>query len=72
MTELIFYDPLANSVPEQHADGSRVAVISVHASPQSERVERKRLNKKRPATRADAIEAVSRELELLALRRGRQ
>lgn len=69
MTELIFHDPLADSAPEQQADRSRIAVVSVQGSPQSNRVERKRLNKKRPATRADAIEAVSRELELLARQR---
>lgn len=72
VAELIFYDPLADSVPEQQADRSRVPVMSVPGSPEPKRVERNRLEKKRPATRADAIEAVSRELELLALRRGKQ
>ncbi|MBT2519841.1 hypothetical protein J7E80_02350 [Arthrobacter sp. ISL-28] len=72
VAELIFHDPLADSAPEQQAAGSRVPVMSVPGSREPRRVERNRLGEKKPATRADAIEAVSRELELLALRRGRQ
>lgn len=81
VAEMIFHDPLADSVPEQQADRSRVPVRSVSGSlnvpgsrnaagsPEPKRVDRNGLEKKR---RADAIEAVSRDLELLALRRGRQ
>ena len=75
VAEMIFHDPLADSVPEQQADRSRVPARSVSGllnapgSPEPKRVDTNGLEKKR---RADAIEAVSRDLELLALRRGSQ
>jgi hypothetical protein len=63
--ELVFHDPLPTSEPEQQAGRSRVPVLSFHCDP----VPKHRKNK-RPATRADRLEAVSRELKVLARGRG--
>lgn len=62
--ELVFHDPFANDLPEKQAD------ISFRSSRKPQRVERKRTGSRQPATRADAIEAVLRELKLLAVSNG--
>jgi hypothetical protein len=61
---MVFHDPLSPEVPEWHAKSS------FHGSRKPQRVELKRGSRREPATRAAAIEAVSRELKLLALSRG--
>lgn len=65
--ELVFHDPLHASGPEQQPVRSRVPAITLHGSPE---LNPKRLTNKRPATRADRLEAVSRDLRLLARGRG--
>jgi hypothetical protein len=62
--EMVFHDPFSHDLPEKHAD------ISVRGSRKPQRVERQRTGSRQPATRADAIEAVLRELKLLAVRNG--
>jgi hypothetical protein len=66
--ELIFHDPLPTPEPEQGPARSGFPVTSLYGSPESQP---KRLKKEGPATRADRLEAVSRELKLLARGRGR-
>lgn len=66
--ELIFYDPLPTPEPEQEPARSGFPVTSLYGSPESQP---KRLKKNGPATRADRLEAVSRELNILARGRGR-
>ena len=66
--ELIFHDPLSISDPEQEPARSGFPVSPLYGSPESQP---KRLKKNGPATRADRLEAVSREVTLLARDRGR-
>jgi hypothetical protein len=64
--ELVFHDPLSDSAPAHSPGHFSTHSVSVHdfRAP-------KRLKRERAATRADAIEAVSRELELLRKGRGK-
>ena len=62
--EMVFHDPLPTPKPESQR--SRVPVVFFYDSP-----EPKPLKNERPATRADRLEAVSRELKVLAHRRGK-
>jgi hypothetical protein len=62
--EMVFHDPFSHDLPPKQAD------IPVHSSPKPQRVEGKRTNSNQPATRAAAIEAVVRDLKLLALSKG--
>ena len=68
--ELVFHDPLSNFVSEQQAGSPGVPMMSLRGSRGPDRTEPNRSRTRMPATRADAIEAVSRDLELLARRRG--
>lgn len=69
---VVFHDPLSDSLPEGRAVRSYRPLESSRRSPTSNRFGPRRLEKSRLATRADAIEAVARELELLAHRRGKR
>lgn len=68
--ELVFHDPLSKLISEQQAGSPGVPMMSLGDSRGPDRTEQNRLRRRMPATRADAIEAVSRDLELLARRRG--
>lgn len=68
--ELIFHDPLRDSAPASPPEPeqpvlSRVPAVSHHREPGL------KSPKRRPATRADRLEAVARELILLARDRGK-
>ena len=66
-SELIFHNPLSSPDPEQEPARSGFPVSPPYGSPESHS---KRLKKNGPATWADRLEAVSRELNLLAQGRG--
>ncbi|MDQ0865060.1 hypothetical protein QF036_002641 [Arthrobacter globiformis] len=68
---VVFHDPLSGSLPEGQALRSHAPLESSHRSSTSNRFGPKHLKKSRLAARAAAIEAVSRELQLLAQRRGK-
>jgi hypothetical protein len=68
--EMVFHDPLADLVSEQRTESRGASFSPFRASPKANRFEAKRQRRRLPASRADAIDAVSRELELLARRRG--
>lgn len=68
--ELVFHDPFANSVAGQRADAPDGPLMPVRSSPGPDPAEPKRLKRRWPATRAEAIEAVSRDLDLLLQRSG--
>jgi hypothetical protein len=68
---VVFHDPLAGSLPEGQALRPHGLLVSSHRSSTSKRFGPKRLKKNRLAARADAIEAVARELQLLAQHRGK-
>jgi len=63
-TEMVFHDPFSHDLPEKHAD------MRFDSSRKPHRMERKRPESKQPPTRAAAIEAVSRELKILARSKG--
>lgn len=62
--EMVFHDPFSLSLPEKHAG------LRLYGSRKSHRVERKRPESRQPDTRAAAIEAVSREVQILARSKG--
>jgi hypothetical protein len=62
--EMVFHDPLP--APMSKGQASRAPVVLFDDSP-----EPKPLKNERPATRADRLETVSRELKVLAHRRGK-
>lgn len=61
---VVFYDPFSLDLP------AKQAAILFRGPRKAHRVKRKRTGIRQPDTRAAAIEAVSRELKLLALRKG--
>lgn len=62
--EMVFHDPFAHDLSEKYPD------IRFYGSRTLREVEQKRAVSKQPATRAAAIEAVSRELQALARSKG--
>lgn len=70
-TAIVFHDPLSGSQPEVPAVGSYRPLEPCPRPSTSNRSGVRRLKKRRLASRADAIEAVARELRLLAQRRGK-
>ena len=68
---VVFHDPLSGSLPEGQAVRSYRPFESSHRSSTSNRFGPKRPEKSRLAERADAIQAVAREVQLLAQRRGK-
>ena len=68
---VVFHDPLSGSLPEGQAVRSYRPLESSHRSATSNDFGPKRLENSRLAARADEIQAVARELQLLAQRRGK-
>lgn len=67
--EMVFHHPLPASMSKSQA--SRAPVVLFDDSPEPKPSEPKPLKNERPATRADRLETVSRELKVLAHRRGK-
>jgi hypothetical protein len=70
-TAMVFHDPLSDALSDAAVVRSCHPPESSRHSSISRRLGAKGLKKRRLATRADAIEAVARELQLLAQRRGK-
>ena len=68
---MVFHDPLSGAQPEEPTEHSHRDLEASGRPFTSNRFGVRRLKKRRLATRADAIEAVARELQLLAQRRGK-
>ncbi|MFC9351903.1 hypothetical protein [Arthrobacter sp. NPDC057013] len=69
-TAMVFHDPLSDSLSDGPAVHSYRPLESSRHSSASQRLGPNGLKKRRLAMRANAIEAVARELQLLAQRRG--
>jgi hypothetical protein len=68
---VVFHDPLSGSLREGQAVRSHRPLESSHRPSTSNDFGPKRLENSRLAARADEIQAVARELQLLAQRRGK-
>ena len=75
-SELVFHDPLSHTGGRLSNTGGglhtgiRDAAVPLRGSSGPDRLAADRSKRRRPGTRADAIEAVRQDLRLLALRRG--